>query len=148
MIEETGVVVKVEGDCAWVETQRQTACGQCSAKKGCGTGILGEYFNRRSPLLEIRNAKDVMVGDRIVLGVSESGLITGSFVVYIVPLLAMFITALIGNHLANLFETGLSEPTSILFGVLGFAAGVWFVRRFDRRVNAEGRFQPVILKKL
>ena len=40
MLIETGRVVALEGNTVWVETLRQSACGSCSARAGCGHGVL------------------------------------------------------------------------------------------------------------
>ena len=69
MIEENGVVAATEGESAWVETSRQSACGSCSATKGCGTGSLSRFFAGRAHRVRVRNPVGAKVGDEVVVGI-------------------------------------------------------------------------------
>jgi len=40
MLTETARVVALDSDAVWVETLRQTSCGSCAARSGCGHGML------------------------------------------------------------------------------------------------------------
>ena len=46
MIEENGRVVDVEDGYAWIETERRSTCGSCSANKGCGTATLAKVMGQ------------------------------------------------------------------------------------------------------
>ncbi|MCK5666649.1 MAG: SoxR reducing system RseC family protein, partial [Thiotrichaceae bacterium] len=47
MIEEQAIVVNNEGRYVWVNTQRQSSCGQCSVKNGCGTQVLAKVLGNK-----------------------------------------------------------------------------------------------------
>ncbi|MBT8117314.1 MAG: SoxR reducing system RseC family protein, partial [Gammaproteobacteria bacterium] len=36
MLEETGRVVAIDGEYAWIESERTPSCGGCAARRGCG----------------------------------------------------------------------------------------------------------------
>lgn len=148
MLEETAVVVRIEGDTAWVEAQRQSVCGACSLKNGCGSGILSTVFSRKSPLVRVENSQHADVGDRVLLGLNENGLITGSAVVYLTPLLSLFVFGLIGQLMAGVLQIEWTDGMAVLFGLTGFFIAVWWLRRFDQRARRDTRFTPVMLKKL
>ena len=88
MIEEAGRVVEVRDEFAWIETTPMTACNSCSARSGCGTPVLAKVLGRRNSPLRVANRIGVVVGDRVVIGIAESGLVRGSFAVYFAPLAA------------------------------------------------------------
>src|SRR3972149_3643680 len=97
MIEETGTVVDVQGDIAWVGTQRRSTCERCSVNKGCGSATLAKVLGRRRSIVRAIRNVDAAVGDQVVLGLQDSALIRGSVAVYGAPLLAMFCFGVIGG---------------------------------------------------
>lgn len=140
MIEEAGVVVTVESDAVWVATQRKTTCGSCSARMTCGQGLMTSLASDKKPHL-IKISTDLLLreGDQVTLGMPEELLVRSAFLVYMLPLLAMFISALGVNAL------NASEPWIIFAAVLGFLAGALWVRYCsDRYIDAE-TIQPVVL---
>jgi sigma-E factor negative regulatory protein RseC len=144
MIEEPAHVVYTEGEYAWVETERRSSCGSCSAK-GCGTGALSKILGRRSQRLKVLNPIDAKQGDDVVLGIREQDLLKGSLAVYIVPLLAMLAGALLGEGLAPQWGSD-SEALSLLGGVLGLASGFLWLHYYNRGLSRDERLMAVILR--
>lgn len=145
MIEENAVVVAVEGDDAWVETSRRSSCGGCAAKQGCGTGALSQVLGRRNQRLRVKNPISAAAGDSVVLGITESALIKGSLAVYLLPLLALMAGGLLGESMAP--QLGLSgEGMSIFFALISLGLSLLWLRRFNRRVANDSRFNAVIMR--
>lgn len=142
MIEERARVLSVHDDQVWVETERQSTCGACAANKGCGTAVLGKVFGARQMRVQARSQIPLQVGDEIIIGVEENALVKGSFAVYVVPLLMMFLGALCGKWVAN------SEHISVLMGLLGLLVGFAWLRVFGLRIRADAYYQPVVLRLL
>lgn len=140
MIEEAGVVVTVEPDAVWVATQRKTTCGSCSARMTCGQGLMTSLASDKKPHL-IKISTDLLLreGDQVTLGMPEDLLVRSAFLVYMLPLLAMFISAL-AVHALNA-----SEPWIIFAAVLGFIAGALWVRYYSDRYIDAAVIQPVVL---
>lgn len=145
MIEETAHVVSVEGQFAWVETERRSSCGSCSAK-GCGTGALSKILGARVQRIRVRDPIGTRVGDSVILGIEERVLLLGSLMVYIVPLLLMLGGGLLGELLAPQWEAD-AEGLSLLFGVVGLASGFLWLRSYNRRAARDPRYTAVILRK-
>jgi sigma-E factor negative regulatory protein RseC len=142
VIEETGQIVDIEGEFAWVRSERRSACGDCAAQQGCGSGVIARAFGNREVTLRVINRIDAAIGDRVVIGLAESSLVRGAFAIYAVPLLALFAGALVGHWLA-----GGSDPAAIAGAVAGLAAGLAWTRRFGRRTRDNGAYQPVVLRR-
>jgi len=142
MIEETGQVVRVQGAFAWVEGERRSSCGSCSAQEGCGTGVIARALKNRVVTLKVVNRIDARVGDRVVIGIPETGLVRGAFAVYAVPLLALFAGALCGHWLA-----GGGDLAAIAGAAAGLAGGLAWLSRFGRRTRTDASFQPVVLRQ-
>ena len=101
MLSEPLVVVGVSEDGRSVDVlgSRQTTCGSCSAKIGCGHGV---FNNRRSaqtftlPLSEAM--KGAVVGDPIRLVLPANGLLKLAYLAYVQPLLlAMALATLVAQ---------------------------------------------------
>ena len=141
-MQEQAIVVEVNGREVAVETERQSTCGQCSAKNGCGSALLGKYFNRNKQQLVVETDLSLAVGDKILLGLNENALLRGSFIVYAIPLLMMLLLPLVVS------QFDLSEFVSILSAVVGFSAGIIYVKYFSIVARSEEEFSPVVLKRL
>lgn len=140
MIEESGIVIAIEQDGVWVATQRKTTCGSCSARMTCGQGLLTSMASGKKPhLIKIQTHHALREGDQVTLGLSEDLLVRSAFLVYMLPLLVMFISALTVNAL------NASEPWIIFAAALGFFAGALWVRRYSDRYIDSAEVQPVLL---
>ena len=150
MIEERARVIALDQHGVWVETQRRSACGQCSVNNSCGTALLGKVLGvKRNKVLTLNpESKPVSVGDEVVIGISEQALTRGSLAIYMLPLLALFVFAWLGEILAAQLSIGNADLLTIVFGVTGLAAGFLWVKRFSRVVSADPNYQPVLLRRV
>ncbi|HEC18098.1 MAG TPA: Fis family transcriptional regulator [Gammaproteobacteria bacterium] len=150
MIEEHAQVIALdEHDSVWVETQRRSACGQCAANKGCGTATLSKVLgNKRSRVRTLNpRATPVMVGDEVVIGINEQALVRGSLVLYMLPLLFLFVFAFLGELLSAQLLVTNPDILPIVLGFLGLLLGFVWVRGFTRRIANDPRYQPVLLRR-
>ncbi len=140
-VEETARVVAVEGRWAWVEAERQSACGQCAARAGCGTAALGKVLGRKVNRVRALNPIGARPGERVAVGVRGTFLVRASVLLYGLPLLAMLALPLAVSAL-----WGVGEGGQILAALAGLAWGLLWVRRRSRRQDAA--WQAVILRRL
>ncbi|NNJ94504.1 MAG: SoxR reducing system RseC family protein [Halobacteria archaeon] len=147
MLEESGHIVDVEGEFAWVESERQSTCGGCSARKGCGTGAIAKVLGRKRMRLRVVNRIDAAVGDHVVIGIAESGVVRGSLAVYAVPLAGLFGGAIAGQ-LAGGYLAGTATDLPAMAGATaGFVAGLAWLGRFSRATRTDESYQPVLLRR-
>ncbi|WP_443190295.1 SoxR reducing system RseC family protein [Pseudomonas indica] len=143
MIEEQGRVIAVEPGAVWVETLRKSTCTACSASAGCGQGIMEKLgVGARRGYVRALSDLQLDVGDPVVIGIREELLLRGSILVYLLPLLGLFLAAILAERLA------LGEPLVIFSGLGGFAL-TWFgVRWHSRRAADDPALQPVVLRAM
>ena len=146
MIEEKAVVVSIEGEHALVETRRESSCGSCSAKAGCGTALLASVFGNRRSSIRVLNRAQAKVGDGVVVGLSERALTQGSLLAYILPLAAMMLAAGLGRWIGTQSSLLSPEPVSIAGGLVGLVLGLLGMKRVTRRLAARDEFQAVVLR--
>lgn len=147
MIEETATVIQCEGELAWVETVRKSACEACSVKKGCGTSVLASVVGNKPTRLRVVNECHAQVGDEVTIGIHESAMLRGAMLVYMVPILVMFGFALLAELLANQLLFSSTETFVILAGLAGLVAGLLWVKRHTANFASDPRYQAVILNQ-
>jgi len=146
MVEEQGVVIKVEKDFAWVKMQRKSSCGHCSMKQGCGTGSIAQVFGEKQIEIKAINQSNVEVGDTVIIGLEEGALLRGSFTLYLIPLLCMFAAAIFYEVLAERAFLPNSEILVAIAGIAGLGGGLAWIKRISEKMAQDKRYHPVVLK--
>ena len=119
MIEEKAIIVAVDNDFAWVETQRRSTCSACQVNKGCGTSLLSNVLGQKRTRLRLKNPDGYQAGDQVVLGLEEGALVKGSLLLYALPLVFMFVSAMLGYSIFFLYNIVYSEGYKIIFSFDG-----------------------------
>lgn len=143
MATEEGLVFKlgVSGvETAWVRTTRSSACKACSSRQTCQGEASGKEME-----VEAINTAGAKVGDRIVLNINTSSLLKATFLLYVFPVLAMIVGALIGQSIA--LNKG-SDPSgmSALFAFLFFGLAFVVIRMTGKRLSKDASYKPEIIK--
>ncbi|MGE6659319.1 SoxR reducing system RseC family protein [Pseudomonas sp. NPDC077408] len=141
MIEEAGRVVALAPGAVWVETERSSTCSGCSVRSGCGQGLVERLGvrERRGLILALCDLR-LSVGDTVVVGIRESVLLHGAVLVYLFPLIMLFIFALVASQLSA------PEPYVMLAGLGGFLVAWLVVRKRSQQTSADPALQPVVLR--
>lgn len=147
MITENAIVVSIDDNQTWIETQRKSVCGQCSASKGCGTSVLSKVIGNKLSKMKAINKINAQVGDEVVVGLNEKSLLKGAFMTYLLPLLYLFLFSFIGQIVSQKIQFHNSEWITIIFAVFGFYLGMRQLKHFSTSIAKNENYQPVILKK-
>ncbi|HBM06663.1 transcriptional regulator [Pseudomonas sp. Choline-3u-10] len=141
MIEETGRVVALAPGAVWVEAERSSTCSGCSVRSGCGQGLVDRLGirERRGLILALCDLR-LSVGDTVVVGIRESVLLHGAVLVYLFPLIMLFIFAVIASQLSA------PEPYVMLAGLGGFLVAWLLVRKRSQQTSIDPALQPVVLR--
>lgn len=141
MIEEPGRVVALEPGAVWVQTHRGSTCSGCSARNGCGQGLMERLGSSdKRGLVRALCTLHLAVGDSVVIGVREDALLRGALLVYLFPLIALLASAVIASMIS------LEESYVIVAGLAGFFASWLVVRHRDGKMAGDERLQPVVLR--
>lgn len=145
MISETGRVVAIEPDALWVETLRASTCGSCAARKGCGHGLLNRIRDGQRGLVRVLPGAyqpgHCRVNDQVRIGIPEEVILRGSFVVYMLPLVAMLAAAALG---ASLLPWA-ADAAAMAGAAVGFLAGLATVRLHAWWHRRDPQLQPVLV---
>ena len=143
MIEESGRVVAVEGDQAWVRTIQVSACQSCVARKGCGQGLMNTLGTGRGTQVRVTNVLKVTVGEDVVLGVAENALLRASALMYLMPLLTMILAAMATRHWITPVDGWIA-----LAGLGGLVTGFVLVGQVWVPRARAADFQPCLLRRI
>ena len=145
MIEQSAKVLHTQDDEVVIEVKRQTACGSCSAKAGCGKSLLDNVFRIKPLLLSIPNTIGARENDDVIVGLNESAILQASFYLYFFPLFMMIVFAVAG---AYFFSEQYSEIASIATAVIGLFTGSRLSRTIlnEKEKNKSEFFNPTLIK--
>ncbi len=142
LVEGTARVVAIEDDVPWLEPEQTTSCGGCAASGLCGAKGIGtvasQLARRRFPLPD---APRLVVGDRVVVGVSERALLKASGITYALPLVFMFGAGGVAQWLAD------SDGITMVSMVAALGVGLIAVRLGGQALSAHGQLAPRFLRR-
>lgn len=144
MMETQARVLAVEPGAALVEPAQPLGCSACGSNAGgCGADRIGQIFTLRSKRYRVLDPRGSRVGETVVIGVADGAVLRGSGAVYLLPLLLVFLGALLAGHFAPPLSR---EGWSIAGAATGFALATFWLLWFGRKAASDQRFQPVILR--
>lgn len=128
-----GVVVRIEGEYAWVRAETANpACGACAKREDCPTAgsgtVLDGLASGRERLLRLPNTIRARPGDAVTVCAADGVVLRAVGLLYGLPLLAALLGAFFASALFG------NEAAALLGMLAGLAAGFLFVRqgRLDR----------------
>jgi len=129
MITERARIVALDAEAVWVEARRESACGRCAARAGCGHGLLEQAASGR--VVHLRLARpagtdDWTEGQTLLVGIDEHAVLAGSVRVYALPLAGFLLGAVAGGAFGG-------DGPAALGACVGFAAAFALVRALDGR---------------
>ncbi len=137
MIEETGRVVEVQEGRARIETRRSAGCGQCSARGACAS--LG---GGRDATVWVEDPIGTHPGESVIIAVPEGTVVRASFLVYLVPVLALVAGAVLGQALSR--RWGLSPDLGAAAVGIGAMVLAFLLARHLGGTTAQG---PKIVRR-
>lgn len=146
MLEEDALIVDQKDEFVWVEAMSKSSCNHCSARQGCGTASLQEWFNRSPNRLRITAKPGFSVGDRVVIGIPEQALVKGSFMIYMLPLVALIAGAMLGAAVNDWLGWDSKDGASIIAGFVSFALSFRVIRRYTLKFSNRSDYQPVLIR--
>ena len=141
MIEENGTIIELKGKAtAVVMCRKSSLCEHCATSGSC---MLGDDGHTR--LIEVKNDLGANVGDHVRIATTTRSFLQSSFLLYIVPLIALVIGALVGKAVGEKLDLGLDPNLlSAIFGVF-FMSGSFVILRVGSNVLSKETYMPKIV---
>lgn len=139
MIKEWATVIDWDNGMAQVSCDVKTSCNSCSSRAGCGTRVLNKLGPQTSHTISVPSEQPLVAGQKVELGITENSLLGSAMLVYMSPLLGLFVVA-------TLFQVLFGSDIAALCGaILGGVGGFLIAKGLSPRLTARETWQPVIL---
>lgn len=138
-MEETGLVIELKGALALVRMAEGAGCEGCSGAGSC-KAVSGER------VLEADNAVGAKPGQHVLIRIGSGAFLKASFLVYMVPVIFLFIGAYVGGRFGPAIYPGLAiDYWQALTGAAFLALSIGVIRLYDKKVKGTG-MRPVIVR--
>ena len=133
MIKEWATVVSWQNGIALVSCDVKASCNSC------GSRVLNKLGPQTSHTISVPSEQPLMAGQKVELGIAEGSLLSSAMLVYLSPLLGLFI---MGGVFQMLFGT---DGAAMCGAALGGLGGFWLAKGLSPTLAAREEWQPVIL---
>ncbi len=137
MSAERGIVEKVEPGWAWVKTKRSSACSSCGSRHHCLTQGSDQM------VVKAQNTARAKKGDEVELYLSSKTKLKGTAIVYLIPVLGVFVGAFSADPLSEAFGMN-SSLGMVVFTLTGLVAAVFWMRHLANRMDAKQTLIPKV----
>ncbi|GAD78567.1 hypothetical protein VEZ01S_04_00140 [Vibrio ezurae NBRC 102218] len=127
--------------------EQQTSCSGCASKSSCATGQVSKAIGNKEHAWSVMTSIPVSKGDIVEIGLPEKALLSAAALVYLVPLLFLFIGALVGSEISTTFLDG-HEWLSIVLGVAFACLSGVVVKGKLQRNNHQAEQQVTLIRTL
>ncbi|MDI3522051.1 MAG: sigma-E factor negative regulatory protein RseC [Bacillota bacterium] len=147
-MQQIGVVVAAQGERAKVKVCRATACSHCGRCPEGERHTLSLLESPKEIVVDAFNEAGAREGQTVELAAQDGSVLLAAFLAYMVPLIAFFVGAFLGNWLAPRLGLVSAQLGSIILG-LAFLAGTYGLLRLKNQALGQSRrFLPTIVRVL
>lgn len=128
-----------------VEVELKSACSHCSNEDSCGTKAISKAFPQKFQRLSLSSNKSYSIGDSVKLGIAESVLLKSAALIYLFPLIGLFI----GAFVAQILGANLAFGSDLIMMLSSISSAVLFwllAKKLAKKLETSA--EPVILTKL
>ncbi|VDN49284.1 putative Positive regulator of sigma(E), RseC/MucC [Petrocella atlantisensis] len=130
-MKQKGYVVDQKGPMLTVQIARTTACGdKCN---NCSGGCEKKVIN-----VDLINNLDVSVGNLIEIETDTRTIIKSALVVYILPLVFMFLGMILVNYMLDIIGKDPSEILMLLGGIFFLSISLFVIKAIDHKISQKG----------
>ena len=149
MISETAKVVGLDRDRAIIVKETSSACEGCHLTGSCMSA--GDV--RCDKTFVALNRMGARVGDRVEIGLTSGEFFVSVLLVYLLPLVLLFVGFVLGTYLAPFLAERLGRPvdttvTAAVFGLFLLIGSYLLLYAFNRWCRKRGRFLPRVVRIL
>jgi sigma-E factor negative regulatory protein RseC len=133
---EQGLVIEVIDDLAKIKVGRHSDCKNCGACPGSD-----------SVVVSAKNKIGAKPGQRVLIEIKETNVLSSAFIVFILPLIALFIGVILGGVIGKYMGLNVFM-FQVIGGIITFALSIIIVKVFDKANAANEKSKPVIVRIL
>ncbi len=144
MLEESAIVVKIDNGQVWVVGTQNNACAGCAQKSGCSSNALASLLKRKP--VPVDSEIFLQVGDTVIVAIEEGELLRAAFLLYLLPLCALFTGAGIADSLIN-HATPYADLWIASSAFASLALAFLAIQKIQQHALLNYYARPVVIKK-
>ena len=144
MLEESAIVVKIDNGQVWVVGTQNNACAGCAQKAGCSSNALDSILKKKPILVDSELA--LKTGDTVVVSIEEGELLRAAFLMYLLPVCALFTGAGIADSLIN-HATPYADLWIATSALISLALAFLAIQKIQQYALLNYYARPVVIKK-
>jgi len=144
MLEESAIVVKIEHGTVWVVGTQSNACAGCTQKTSCSSTALANVLKKKP--IPVDSELALTIGDTVTVAIDERDLLRAAFLMYLLPLCALFIGAGIADSLVS-DSTPYGDVWVAGGALTGFALALFIMHTIQKYAFLNYYTRPVVVKK-
>lgn len=142
MIEGIAHVVAIEGAMVWLEPEQSGSCGSCASSAACGTKGIGTAASKlEARRFRIENPANLVVGERVVIGIRENSLLKAAITAYVIPLATLLLAGVLAEWA---FGSDLATMAAV---IVGLVIGLGVSRLLAARLDSQGDLAPQFIRR-
>jgi len=146
--QEIGIISSIDDEIASIVTKNQLACGSCQLSDSCGNGLIEKYLSGKVFVSQVKNSLNAKVGEQVVLEIPISSVTKASLISYFVPILGLFVFALIGELVSTAFlfeyfwiNSESNQLVTIFFAIIGLFTGFMITKYYNHKSQYHEQYQ-------
>jgi len=144
MLEESAIVVKIEHGQVWVVGTQNNACASCAQKTACSSTALASVLKKKPVPVDADIV--LQIGDTVIVALDESVLLRAAFLMYLLPVCALFIGASVANSLVS-DNTAYGDLWIAGSALISLALALLLLQRIQKLSLLNYYPRPVVVKK-
>ena len=133
---EQGLVIEVIDEEAQIKVGRHNDCKNCGACPG-----------NDSVIIIANNQVGAKPGQRVLFEVKEKSILKAAFIVFILPLVALFTGVMLGGVSGEYIGINI-RMLQIMGGIIAFLLSLAVIKVFDKATSKSDKSKPVIVRIL
>jgi len=142
MLETRAIVVRLQGDEAFVEAKGGGGCGHCDSEKGCGSGKLSQLFCSNPRQFKVKNEADASVGDEVQITLAAGVLLRSAVLMYVIPLALLLGGGMLATSWGS--DAASRDGYAALGALVGLIGGFVLAKWLSKRQMVMAVASPII----
>jgi sigma-E factor negative regulatory protein RseC len=134
--EQEGIVIQTKDKIAIVKIARHGDCENCGTCAGSNAAVL-----------EMNNQIGAQKGERVVFETAEKGMLKAAFIVFCLPILAIFLGSQAGKVLSNALNSS-SSLYQVLGGIIALLLSLGIIFLYEKSMKNNLSRLPKITKTI
>lgn len=139
MLREIGTVIAYKENIALIHYQSKTSCDGCAQNNACGVSLLSQFslanIDHQQNTFKIKCDMSLVEGQKVEIHIQEQSLVFSAFLLYIIPMVTLLISVLIGQHFVD------NELLLTLFITITTFLSFKIIQLYCRKIEKDNAYQ-------